>query len=195
MKSLFTNIPHAEGINAVAKALEKLKDITISNRVILKLLHFTLTILNSMVNIFFKRKDPQWVVKIHADLRTFSWMNLKQNTSIHAFQTTLAYFRFVDNIFMIWIGSKESLLAFFNEINTTHESIKFDCKYSLESINFLDTIVFKNNQRSLSTKLFSKLTDHHIYIINPTPHKITTQEYTLWSDTKRQRYMYRNRRF
>ena len=35
VKSLFTNIPHAEGINAVAKALEKLKDITISNQVIL----------------------------------------------------------------------------------------------------------------------------------------------------------------
>ena len=42
VKSLFTNIPHAEGINAVAKALEKLKDITISNRVILKLLSLTL---------------------------------------------------------------------------------------------------------------------------------------------------------
>ena len=42
VKSLFTNIPHAEGINAVAKALEKLKDVTISNLVILKLLSVTL---------------------------------------------------------------------------------------------------------------------------------------------------------
>ena len=72
---------------------------------------------------------------------------------------TLAYFRFVNDIFMIRIGSKESLLAFFNEINTVHESIKFDCKYSLESINFLDTTVFKHYKRSLSTKLFSKQTD------------------------------------
>ena len=82
----------------------------------------------------------------------------------------LAYFRFADDIFMIWIGSKESLLAFFNEINTVHESIKFDCKYLLESINFLDTTVFKNNQRSLSTKLFSKPTDRPAYIHNKSYH-------------------------
>ena len=83
---------------------------------------------------------------------------------------TLAYFRVVDDIFMIWIGSKESLLAFFNEINTEHESINFDCKYSLESINFLDTTVFKNNQRFLSTKLFSKPTDRPAYIHNKSYH-------------------------
>ena len=83
---------------------------------------------------------------------------------------TLAYFRFADDIFMIWIGSKESLLAFFNEINTMHESIKFDCKYSLGSINFLDTTVFKNSQRSLSTKLFSKPTDRPGYIHNKSYH-------------------------
>ena len=120
-----------------------------------------------MVNIFFKRKDPQWVVKVHATMQTFSWMNLKR-THIYPriSNDTLAYFRFVDDIFMTWIGSKESLLAFFNEINTVHESIKFDCKYSLESINFLDTAVFKNNQLSLSTKIFSKPTDRPGYIHN-----------------------------
>ena len=66
-------------------------------------------------------------------------------------------------LFMIWIGSEESLLTFFKEINTVHESIKFDCKYSLESINFLDRTVFKNNQRSLSTKLFAEPTDRPGY--------------------------------
>ena len=51
-----------------------------------------------------------------------------------------------------------------------HESIKFDCKYSLESVNFLDTTVFKNNQRSLSTKLSSKPTDLPAYIHNKSYH-------------------------
>ena len=71
---------------------------------------------------------------------------------------------------MIWIGSKESLLAFCNEINTVHESINFDCKYSLESINFLVTTFFKNNQRSPSTKLFSKPTERPAYIHNRSYH-------------------------
>ena len=50
VKSLFTNIPHAEGINTVAKALEKLKNITISKRVILKLLPLTLYLNNFEFN-------------------------------------------------------------------------------------------------------------------------------------------------
>ena len=41
VKSLFTNIPHTEGVNAVAKAPEKLKDIT-NQTVILRLLALTL---------------------------------------------------------------------------------------------------------------------------------------------------------
>ena len=50
----------------------------------------------------------------------------------HVANLTLDYFRFVDDIFINWIGSKDSLFTFFKEINTVHESIKFDCKYSLK---------------------------------------------------------------
>ena len=94
---------------------------------------------------------------VHAVMGTFS-------------NHTLAYFRFVDEISIIWIGSKESFLTFFKEINTLHGSIKFDCKYSLKNISFLNTTVFKNNQRSLSTKLFAKLTDRPGYIHNKSYH-------------------------
>ena len=47
----------------------------------------------------------------------------------------------------------------FVEINTVHDTFKFDCQYSFNSINFLDTAVYKNKHNSLSTKLFTKPTD------------------------------------
>ena len=42
VKSLFTQIPHSEGISAVARALEKMKESKMSNRVIIKFLSLTL---------------------------------------------------------------------------------------------------------------------------------------------------------
>ena len=71
----------------------------------------------------------------------------------------LAYYRFVDDIFMLWTESEAKFKTFFEQINKTHSTIKFDYKYSYESIEFLDTLVFKNNRNSLSTKLYSKATD------------------------------------
>ncbi|MCH2406292.1 MAG: hypothetical protein MK200_08895, partial [Nitrosopumilus sp.] len=51
-----------------------------------------------------------------------------------------------------------------------HESIKFDCTYSNDKINFLDTTVFKNDRKSLSTKLFTKPTDRPGYIHSKSYH-------------------------
>ena len=64
---------------------------------------------------------------------------------------------------MLWTESEAKLKAFFEQINKTHSTIKFGYKYSYESIKFLDTLVFKNNRNSLSTKLYSKRTDRPTY--------------------------------
>ena len=149
VKSLFTNIPRVEGINAVAKAPEKIKDVNISSRDIIKFLSLTLY----FNNFEFSRKHfLQMKVSSMGSKSSWSYVDIFMNEfeTKHIYprisNLTLTYFRFVN----------DSLLTFFKEINTVHESIKFDCKYSLKSTNFLDTTVFKNNQRSLSTKLFAK---------------------------------------
>ena len=82
----------------------------------------------------------------------------------------LAYYRFVDDIFIVWNGEMEELLRFFDDINKIHDNIKFDCKYSKESINFLDTTIFKNQRGSLSTKLFTNPTDRPGYIHSKSYH-------------------------
>ena len=52
------------------------------------------------------------------------------------------YHRFIDDIFMIWTGTEEEFLSFFEDINRQHKSIKFDYNYSKSEISFLDTVVF-----------------------------------------------------
>ena len=71
---------------------------------------------------------------------------------------SLIYLRFIDLIFFIWTGSKADLENFLNELNTKHQSIKFEYELSKERISFLNTeIHIKNNK--LHTKIFRKKTD------------------------------------
>ena len=125
LKSLFTNIP--QGINAGAKALEKSKDMNILSRVS----SLTLYLNNFSFNgkHFLQKKRSSMSNKSsysYADIFVdgFETNHIYPRISNH----TLAYFRLVDDIFMINI------------------SIRFHCKHSLKSINFLGTTVFKNNQ-------------------------------------------------
>ena len=51
------------------------------------------------------------------------------------------YVWYIDDIFFIWKNSEDELKKFLDIVNTLHPSIKFDFKYSKESIDFLDTTV------------------------------------------------------
>ena len=173
VKSLFTQIPHSEGINAVARALEKLQDSKISNRVIIKFLSLTLHLNNFEFNgkHYLQKKGSSMGSKRscrYADVFMDDFETRFIYPRIH--NKNMAYYRFVDDIFMIWTGTEAELLSFFKEINTVHDSIKFDCNYSKENVNFLDTTVFKNERRTLSTKLYTKPTDRPGYIHSKSYH-------------------------
>ena len=71
---------------------------------------------------------------------------------------SLKYFRFINDIFFIWTGSKADLEKFLNELNAKHPSIKFEYKISKEIISFLDTEIYIKNNK-LHTKIFTKKTD------------------------------------
>ena len=49
----------------------------------------------------------------------------------------LQFLRYINNIFMIWNGTKEQLI-FIDELNKKHKTIKFDYKISTKQIEFLD---------------------------------------------------------
>ena len=173
VKSLFTQIPHSEGINAVARALEKLKNSQVSNRVIIKFLSLTLHLNNFEFNgkHYLQKKGSSMGSKSSCRYADVFMDDFETKFIYPRIQNKhAAYYRFVDDIFMIWTGTEAELLSFFKEINTVHNSIKFDCNYSKEDINFLDTTVFKNERKTLSTKLYTKPTDRPGYIHSKSYH-------------------------
>ena len=65
---------------------------------------------------------------------------------------------------MVWVKSKSELRQFMNEINKKNQSIKFDFKFSKESIEFLDTLVYIDRKNRLQTTLYKIPTDCRNYL-------------------------------
>ena len=74
-----------------------------------------------------------------------------------------AWFRFIDDIFIIWNHGKDELMKFVNHLNNACESISFSSEISRESLNFLDVTVRKRHNR-LETDLYVKQTDWNTYL-------------------------------
>ena len=72
---------------------------------------------------------------------------------------TNMFLRFIDDLFMIWTGSKQELLEFMSDLNKKHPSIKFEFKYSQTKIEFLDVLVYKDHNNMLQTTIYRKQTD------------------------------------
>ena len=77
--------------------------------------------------------------------------------------------RFIDDIFLLWVGSEEELERFLEFLNEIHPTIKFTHSCSNDQISFLDiSISLKNG--FLSTDLFTKPTDSHAYLLYSSCH-------------------------
>ena len=74
------------------------------------------------------------------------------------------YLHYIDDIFMVWTKPENELKYFMNEINQKHQSIKFDFKFSKESIEFLDTLVYIDSKNRLQTILYKKPTGCKNYL-------------------------------
>ena len=72
--------------------------------------------------------------------------------------------RFINDIFLIWKGDKDSLIDFLDYLNNVVPSIKFTHEISTDSVNFLDTTVLKDGQGYINTDVYQKPTDTHPYL-------------------------------
>ena len=86
------------------------------------------------------------------------------------------YKRFIDDIFVIWEGSRETLLEFLSAINAKDVRMKITYEISASKISFLDLLLFKDSVHStLQYSTFQKPLNKHLYIpyesFHPTSNK------------------------
>ena len=74
-----------------------------------------------------------------------------------------SWWRYIDDIFMLWKGPKNHLEDFLSYLNEVHPSIKFEWKISKKEVSYLDCDVIRYNNR-LKTDDHQKPTDCHPYL-------------------------------
>ena len=169
--SLYTNIPHEDGIRACKEAWEERPVKDPPTEILVKLLTLILKCNNfvfkgkhylqvqgtamgtkmapAYANIFMGRLEGQLLRSI--SLKPFSW------------------FRFIDDVDMKWTHGPENLEIFLQEANSFHPTIRFTAEVSNEEHVFLDT-KSRLVGNSIDVDLYTKPTDTHQYLLPSSCH-------------------------
>ena len=88
------------------------------------------------------------------------------------------WWRYIDDIFLIWEHGEESFKLFLKKINEIQPTIKFTPDWSYSSVNFLDVKVIMKDVKII-TDLYVKPTDTHQYLDLHHATHITERKYPL----------------
>ena len=162
VNSLYTNIPHSDGVEACRSFLTMN---TIDQALISDIPTLVDFILKHNLFVF---DDEQYLQindtamgKKMAPTYANIFMYYIESTFLSSFNLKpTAYFRYIDDIFLIWPQSLDTLQTFLENANRTHQNISFTHEYSSTAVSFLDVII-KINNGIISTSLYKKNTDNH----------------------------------
>jgi hypothetical protein len=171
VKSLYTNIPHQEGISHIARILAGKQNLPLAASRILQLLKLVLTKNNFEFNEkHFLQIKGVAMGSIMAPTFAILYLSVLEEKLLSGYQWTPDMFkRFIDDIFGIWRHGEQKLLEFVEYLNNSHPTIKFTIEYSKAQVNFLDTIVYIEDNM-LKVKLYTKPTDTHSYLCYDSSH-------------------------
>lgn len=186
--SLYTVIPHTDGLKALRHFLDQRSSKSPSTSCVLRLAELVLTL-----NAFeFNGDFYQQVSGVAMGTKMGpSYADLfMAYLEYHLFQRTqpppsTVYKRFRDDIFIFSPNPPETLEPFLYTMNSMHTNISIEFKKG-NSLPFLDTIVTASN-KSLQTTVYYKPTDSHSYLLYSSYHPKTTREAIPYSQFLRLR--------
>lgn len=174
--SLYTNIDIDAGLSAVKKIFKNYPDPKRPEEELLELLD-----INLRRNDFVFNEQFYLQVKGTAMGKRFApaYANIfMANWELEVFQKCvrkpLYYFRYLDDIWGIWDGSKKEFGDFLLILNAHDPSIQLEAEINEGSIDFLDTTVFKGKDfpitNKVDIKVFFKKTDLHALLYRSSFH-------------------------
>jgi len=168
VSSLYTNIDIDEGLTVVQEELMKTDRVKPSPQTLTCLLEKVLRLNNFTFN------DEHFIQIKGTAMRTRVAPNFA-NVYMGRFEENFVYktewsnhviiwVRFIDDIFLIWKGDRDSLTEFTDHLNNAAPSIKFTHEISTNSVTFLDTTVLTDRQGNINTDVYQKPTDTHPHL-------------------------------
>ena len=159
---LYPNIPHGEGLEALRGALEHREDKTVSTESLTELARVVLK--NNCFEFngeFYQQRQGTAIGTKFAPSYAILFMAaLEQKLLSDAKYKPWIWWRYIDDIFLIWRHGEDRLREFIDALNQAHHSIKFTAEWSKETVSFLDVRVVKEG-KEIITDLFTKPTDTH----------------------------------
>ncbi|CAJ0962677.1 unnamed protein product [Ranitomeya imitator] len=154
VKDLYTSIPNTEGITSVRTLLTTSNMDPEQINICCKLFSIILT------KNFFLFED-QFYLQIRGTAMGSNAAPPYANCYLADYENSTIYIndlfcthaivwkRYIDDIFCIWNGPQETLETFFEFLKTSWPGLDFTMTYDPNKVNFLDTIVIKNDQGEL----------------------------------------------
>ncbi|CAJ0941773.1 unnamed protein product [Ranitomeya imitator] len=178
VNSLYTSVSHEKGIAASKSLLEASNMSTNSIQLCLDLLRLVLYENFLYEDTYYIQQQGTAMGSNVAPAYANAFMNAFELGFVYTddrFKHHVnCYHRYIDDIFFVWTGPLESLLAFHQSLNGIYPKLQFTMHYDTKQISFLDTLVCKDNQGHLSTDLYSKPTDCNSLLHYLSSHPKTT---------------------
>ncbi|XP_069486826.1 uncharacterized protein [Ambystoma mexicanum] len=161
--SLYTSIPHSEGIDSVEWLLLNNSGVKGNPQFILELLNLIL------YNSYFRHQGKYFLQTSGTSMGS-SMAPVYANTFMFQFESQhvlehptwaayiLTWKRFIDDIFCIWCGTRDDLDQFFEYLNLVHPRIKFTIEIGNPYLHFLDVNLSIVNNK-IATSIYHKPTD------------------------------------
>ena len=171
VSSLYTNIPHNEGIDACRHFLDTRTDKHVPTETLCDLLRMILTMNNFTFN-------QEHYLQVHGTAMGTKMAPSFANLFLGIFEINAlsnapfhvhTWWRFFDDIFMIWTEGLDHLKIFIDYLNNIHPTIKFTSSHSLTNVPFLDVMVSLHNG-TIQTDLYTKPTDKHQHLLSSSCH-------------------------
>ena len=166
VSSLYTNIPHKEGLEICRKALDtRQPGAAPPTAYLIKMMEQILTLNNFLFNgeQYLQIQGTTMGTRMAPSYANLFMASLEQELLTWITERPHVWWRFIDDIFAIWQHGQEQLKKFLQEINSFHQTIRFTAETSRERVSFLDTTVIVDG-RTIQTDLYTKPTDTHQYM-------------------------------
>lgn len=165
--NLYTNIPIKAGIQCVKNIFQVYPDPKRPDDELLELLEINLTRNDFIFNnkFYLQIKGTAMGKKFAPAYANIFMANWEREALAKCPKQPVCYVRYLDDIWGIWTGSEEEFKEFVVVLNSHDPSIRLKTELNKQSIDFLDTTVFKGpdfyKDFKLDVKVFFKCTDTH----------------------------------
>jgi hypothetical protein len=163
--SVYTNIPHDDGIAACRKIWKQRTVQEPPTECLVEML--TLVLKNNNLtfdgNHYLQINGTAMRTKITPSYVNIFMGDLEERLLLSSLKQSLSWFRFIDDVDMKWIHSDKELDEFFEHANIIHPFKKCTHEVSKTKMSFLDTTTTVKED-NMTTDLYSKPTEKHQYL-------------------------------